>query len=283
MVEVPTPNDLKGKNKTPVANDHVNVTAPPDAQPAAEVLKKFFAASTWQERLPYSQAANKMKGLMQRYYEDKPDGPIRVNRIELLRQDPNPEVGGAPQCVFQVGGPSLEEPLPVMVESSADGWKVDWLTFTEFKDKLLLHFLEKWQDNPGRFHVLLRRTHYFDDDVPDKDKKYCIEVSPPMPGFSGFVFVPKSSPLAKELDRTVGWQVNNAAAIVELQWMKQDHYQWVEITAVPQYNWHTPGSDTGAKEQPKLNDEHVIPPPPPARSSAAPPNKAPGAAKKKAP
>jgi len=76
-----------------------------------------------------------------------------------------------------------------MLESSADGWKVDWLTFTEFKDKLLLHFLEKWQDNPGRFHVMMRRTHYFDDDVPEKDKKYCIEISPPMPGFSGFVFV----------------------------------------------------------------------------------------------
>jgi hypothetical protein len=81
----------------------------------------------------------------------------------------------------------------------------------------------------------------------------------------------------------VGWQVNNAAAIVELQWMKQDHYQWVEITAIPQYNWHTPGSDTGAKEQPRLNDEQVIPPPPPAKSSATPPAKAPAAPKKKAP
>ena len=222
---------------TPTADDgKLLIKAPGDSLPAAETLKKFFAASSIEERLGVTQAPDKMKPLMERYYEANPDAPLRVKAIELLRHDKKPETG-APLCVFQVYGPDVPEPLPVMAESTPEGWKVDWLTFTEFKDKLLLEYLKKWQDNPGRFHVLLRRTHYFDEDVPDLDKKACFEVTSPVPGFQGFTFVPKNSALAKELDRTVTWDVSGVAAIVELQWKKKDRYQWVEITSLPQYNW----------------------------------------------
>jgi hypothetical protein len=49
--------------------------------------------------------------------------------------------------------------------------------------------------------------------------------------------------------------------------MKQDRYQWVEVTTIPQYNWHTPGTDTAP--QAKLNDDGAAPnvPPPPAVKS----------------
>jgi hypothetical protein len=175
---------------------------------------------------------------MERYYADNPDGPLRVSSIELIRHEQAPEIG-TPLCVFQISGPDIPEPLPVMVESSSDGWKVDWLTLMEFKDKLLLRYLQKWQDEPARFHVMVRRTHYFDEDVPALDKKHCFELMPPTPGYSGYAFVPKGSPLAQHLDRNLGWEVANIAAVVELRWRKQDRYQWVEITAVPQFNWRS--------------------------------------------
>ncbi len=216
----------------------VFIKASADAKPAAETLNRFFQAKTWQERLLLTQPQEKVRPLMERYYADNPDGPVRVSSIELIRFEKSPEIG-TPLCVFQVSGPDLSEPLPVMVESSPDGWKVDWLTFTEFKDKLLVRFLQKWQDDPARFHVMVRRTHYFDEDVPNLDKKHCFEMMPPTPGYSGFAFVPKGGSLAQTLDRSLGWEVTNVAAVVELRWRKQDKYQWVEITAVPQFNWRS--------------------------------------------
>lgn len=242
LVEVPNLHDKPlGKVDAYSGEDKIFVSASPEAQPAVNVLKQFFAAKKWQDRLALTQAPDKVRPLMERYYGANNDGPLRISRIELIRHDRAPEMG-TPHCVFQVSGPSMEQPLPVMVESSNDGWKVDWLTFTEFKDNLLKRFLQTWSEEPGRFHVMMRRTHYFDDDVPNLDKKYCFEMSPPEPGFSGFVFVPKGNLLARELDKSLGWEVTNVAAVVELQWRKQDRFQWVEMTAVPQYNWRGPDS-----------------------------------------
>ncbi|MEI6533910.1 MAG: hypothetical protein WCN98_01120 [Verrucomicrobiaceae bacterium] len=250
LIEIPGTRDgTTGKVDPSQIEDKIFISATPDAQPAANALKQFFSAKTWQDRLALTQAPEKMRPLMERYYGANKDGSIQVARIELIRHDRAPETG-SPHCVFQVTGPALEQPLPVMVESSPEGWKVDWLTFTEFKDKLMLRFLQSWSDEPGRFHVMMRRTHYFDEDVPDLDKKYCFELTPPEPGVSGFVFVPKGSPLAKELDRSLGWEITNVAAVVELQWRKQDRYQWVEMTAVPQYNWRGPTTAKGGAGTP---------------------------------
>jgi hypothetical protein len=123
------------------------------------------------------------------------------------------------------------------VETTPEGWKVDWLTFTEFKDELLLKFLESPQSEPARFHVLMRRAHYFGDDVPALDKKSCFQVMPPMPGFTGDVFAIKGTTVARDLDKFLGWDVSQAAAVVELQWRTDEKYKWVELTNLIQLNW----------------------------------------------
>ena len=250
LVEVP-PGTVPKAMPVPDAPVELTVKATPETQPAVEVLKKFFAAKTWRERLKYVQLPEQLEPNMEEYYASNPDGPISIGHIELLRHDKAPQQG-SPHCVFEVSGPGLEGSLPIMVEDSKTGYQVDWLTFTEFKDKLLLKFGQTYTERPARFHVMVRRTHYFDDDVPQMDKKQCFELQPPMPGFTVNVFASKGTPLAKELDRNLGWEVANAAAIVELQWRKQDNYQWIELVNVPQYHWRTmpPGEQQVAKQTP---------------------------------
>jgi hypothetical protein len=177
-----------------------------------------------------------MKPLMEEYYGANPDGPLHPSHIQMIRHDRAPETG-PPHCVFQVSGGGLRQPLPLIVENTDRGWKVDWLTFTEFKDELLVKFLESPQPEPARFHVLMRRAHYFDDDVPALDKKTCFQVMPPMPGFTGDVFALKGTPVARDLDKFMGWDVTQAAAVVELQWRNEDPYKWVELTNLVQLNW----------------------------------------------
>lgn len=236
------------KTESPVvlgpASNAVRVfdNATPETQGAVETLKRFLAANSWQEREKHVQMAEKVRPLMEQYYQLNPDGPIVVRQIQLMRHDKAPNTGGPPHCVFQVSGGDLKQPLPVMVEEEGNNWKVDWLTFTEFKDDLLQRFLESYQDEPKRFHVMMRRTHYFDEDVPGLDKLICFEIQPPMPGFAGHVFVRRGTPLAQSLDRNVGWEVSKAAAIVEIQWRKEGNQQWVELTDVPQYNWRNPAA-----------------------------------------
>ena len=273
LVEVPPPNPTSPGPPVNVPPERLVAPAPPmavevpvEAMPAFEVLKLFMAAANWEERLKFVQAPQSMRPLMQGYYAAMPDGPLLVGRVNLLRHDKAPQTG-PPHCVFQLGGGHLKKPLPIMVEQTPDGWKVDWLTFTEFKDDLLARFLETFQDEPKRFHVLVRRTHYFDDDVPMMEKKICVEVQSPSPPFVGSVFARKGTPVSVLLDRHLGWEVDQAAAVVELVWRKEGNYQWVELTHLPQFNWRNaaPGE--------------VIPqPPPPAPSVAVPVEDEPGPA-----
>ena len=248
LMEVPTPPSVIPK-AMPAPSEMVEITvkATPETQSAVAMLKKFFAAKDWKERLKYVQLPDQMQPNMEDYYAANKDGPILINRIELLRHEKAAD-GDVPHSVFEVAGPDLETPLPIMVADSKDGGRVDWLTFTEFKDRLLLKFGQTYTEQPARFHVMMRKFHYFDDDVPQRDSKQCYELQPPMPGFMVNVFVEKSSALAKELDRRIIWDVTSAA-IVELKWRKQDNYQWIELVDVPQYHWRSvpPGEQLVAK------------------------------------
>lgn len=232
----PTAGTSPGKANPEPAAEPVIANVPEESEAALEALKQFLAAPTWQERLKVVQGADLMKPLMQSYYASMPDGPLAVTKIALIRHDKAPQTG-PPHCVFQVGGGEVKRPLPIMVEQSPEGWKVDWLTFTEFKDNLLARFMESPQEGPKRFHVLVRRTHYFDDNVPEVDKKICVEVQSPTPPFVGSVFARRGSPVANILDRYLGWEVDQAAAVVELEWRRDGERQWVELTGLPQFNW----------------------------------------------
>jgi hypothetical protein len=252
LVEVPAstvPAPAASKPSAPPPAPAILTGITPEAKPALEALQKFFFAKTWQERLPFVQAPKSMKPIMEDYYTRVPDGPLYPSHIRLLRHNKSPETG-PPQCVFEVSGGGLKQPLPLMVETSEEGWKVDWLTFTEFKDDLLLKFLESPQTEPARFHVLMRRAHYFDDDVPALDKKMCFQIMPPAPGFTGDVFAMKGTPLSRELEKNIGWDVSQAAAVIELQWRKDERYQWVEMTELVQLNWRNvePANVAKAKE-----------------------------------
>lgn len=225
----------------------------PEGSAAVDSLRRFFSAGSLAERARYVLGAPGLQSLMERYYAKTTDGPMDVDEIALLRHDPTPETGHGAHFVFQVASRLWEFPIPVMMQEEKDGYKVDWLAFVEFKDNLLLKFLSDYQDMPARFHVGIRRTHYFEDDVPDRDQKDCFEIQPPVSNYVGYVFVPKNTPLAADLAKKISWETRMGYVIVELMWRKLGDYKWVELTGVPQLNWYsgapTPQAAPGGREQ----------------------------------
>jgi len=237
---VPAP-DSSAKSDTPQAGapGDVVVQATPESRRAAEALQAFFAAKNLEERMPLTLGAESMKSLMARYYAKKDSGPVEVSEIKLLRHEPKPETGGGPHCVFTVASRHWEYPIPVMLQEENGQYKVDWLAFVEFRDNLLLAFLSDYQDMPARFHVGIRRTHYFEDDVPDLSEKDCFEIQPPLPTYIGYVFVPKNTKLSADLASRLSWETLTAYYIVELRWRRLGEMKWVELTGVPQMNWYS--------------------------------------------
>lgn len=213
--------------------------APPEAKPAVEALKKFLAANSLAERLKYTLGADMMQPLMERYYTRSSAGPVVVDRIQFVRMDPNPELGSGRHCILSLENQTWEYPVPVMLEEQSDGFKVDWLAFVEFKDRLLEKFFQAYQEGPARFHVGIIRHHYFEDGVPNLDRKDAFRVSPAPPNsFQASAFLDKDTPLAQELRVRLPWETH-VWAVVELEWKKLGSQQWVELSAVPQLHWYS--------------------------------------------
>lgn len=218
---------------------HVEGDVPAEAQPAVDALKKFLFATSLAERLQHTLGAEHMKPLMERYYTRSPDGPVLVDRIQFVRMDPNPELGSGKHCIFSLENKTWEFPVPVMLEEQPDGFKVDWLAFVEFKDRLLEKFFQGFQEGPARFHVGIIRQHYFEDDVPNIDSKDAFRVMPAPPNsYQASVFINKDSQLAQQLRNRLPWETH-VWAVVELEWKKLGSQQWVELSAVPQMHWYS--------------------------------------------
>jgi hypothetical protein len=213
--------------------------APPEVQPAVDGLMSFLNAKTWDERLKYTLQASKVAEKGRSYYQNSADGPIEVDVIEYLRHDTNPQIGKGTHVVFILSGKQWTYSFPVMVEQTDDGARVDWLTFVEFKDDLLRHYLSSQQSGPWSFHVELRRTHYFEEHPADADKMDCFELTSAMGTAHGYAFVPRDSALARSLANTITWDKEVSYVVANLQFRDSPGGKWLELTGLPQLNWYT--------------------------------------------
>lgn len=218
---------------------NVKVEVSEEARPAAEALLNFLKAESLEERMKHTLAAPVMKPYMEQYYSTQSPGPVAVDSIGLVRLDKNPQMGSGAHALFGVESRSWEYPVPVMLEETAQGFQVDWLSFVEFKDRLLERFFENYQEGAARFHVGITRTHYFEDKVPNAANKDAFRVSPAPPNpFVTTVFVEKDSQLGRELKERIPWGAH-VWAIAELEWVKLGNQEWVQLVAVPQLNWYS--------------------------------------------
>jgi len=234
---------------------------PAAAQPAVEALKKFLQSKSLEERLKYTLGADMMKPHMERYYAHAPDGPILVDRIQFVRMDPNPELGSGKHCILSLENKTWEFSVPVMLEEKEDGFKVDWVAFVEFKDRMLEKFFQTYMPGKACFHVGIIRHHFFEDGVPNVDRKDAFRVSPAPPNsFQASVFLEKDSALAQELRTRMPWETH-VWAVVELEWKKLGSQQWVELSAVPQMHWYSlPMVPKASAAPPKTAEAEELPP-----------------------
>lgn len=254
--------NLNDSSMTASDRREIILDVPPEAKPAADALQKFLAASSLDERLKYTLAVDSMKPLMEEYYSKDPSRPIPVDLISLVRLDPKPQLGGGAHAVFGVESKTWQFAIPVMLEERDGSFKVDWLSFVEFKDRRLEHYLTNYQEGQALFHVSMTRTHYFEDKIPNPGNKEAFRINPAPPNpFSATVFVDKDSTLSRDLRDKVPWGAQ-VFAIVGLEWIKLGNQAWVQMSAVPQLNWYSvPSAPKAVKASSSIprNDSTQVP------------------------
>lgn len=209
---------------------------PVEAKGALQTLRTFLDAPTWEQRAAVSLKGEALKGAMEKHAAMFGDGPTRVEAISFVQRYPSKN-GVPPYCMFEVSGGALRLPVMVLVEESPkSGIRVDWEAFVDFKDGLLLRFLSDHSLPAQKFRVMLQRHHYFEDDVPDVDGKDSFKAIQPNTDFIANVFLPKGSPVARQLSSKLTWG-EDIPVIAELVWRTDGKLHWVEIASIVSYGW----------------------------------------------
>lgn len=212
----------------------------PEAKSALDALLKFLDAKNWRERSAYAQKSDAVLKAMEQHAATHSDGPVVVGSVEFVERYPS-RSGVPPYCMFELSGGALKHPVLVLVEQSPkNGVRVDWEAFVEFKDDLLLRFLEQKGAAPHKFRVMLRRKHYFDKDVPDIAGKDSFQLEQPNSHYEGHVFVVRTSATGRQLANQLAWG-QDMPVIAELVWKSDAKSWWVEIGSIASYGWRGEG------------------------------------------
>ena len=216
------------------------------AEPRA-VLDAFFAAPTWEQRLAFCRQPSVYRDEMAAYHQTEKDGPDTPTSVTFHDSARFPG-GQRGMMIFTVHFSDLPQGMPVAMEKTLEGWKVDWRSYAEFRSRKLKKFLATYQEMPGTFLVQMRRAHSYDANVPDKDNKFVFNVSAPINGDDGEVFVDRGDSIVKpKLADKLSWD-ETYYIVAKLKWVKSDkgHSYVILRDIVSDSWWADPGTATPA-------------------------------------
>jgi hypothetical protein len=121
---------------------------------AEATLRAFLEAPDWASRSAYVLFPEKIRAAMEAYSQQAPDGPTAFKAI-TPKQTQLDEATGYTLMIFFVATEAFPTGIPTAVQETADGWRVDWQAFVEFRDQLFQKFVEGPIGRTGRFHLIV--------------------------------------------------------------------------------------------------------------------------------
>jgi len=137
--------------------------------------------------------------------------------------------------LFRVVTDNVPLGFPVAVEDTANGPRIDYDAFIQCRNRLLDAFIADPAAKPSHFLVVMKRAHYFGDELTAAEQEpfICLEVTCPNPGAAKYpVFIPKNTDLGKMALRRFTWD-KSFTPVVELAHAGR----YVQLTAVVQDAW----------------------------------------------
>ena len=127
---------------------------PAKASAAAEMsLRAFLEAPDWAARSAYVLFPEKVRGAMEAYSHQAPDGPTAFKSLSVKHSYIDEQTGNT-LLIFYVATETFPAGIPVAIKETSGGWLVDWQSFVEFRDRLFQKFVDGPAEQTGRFHLV---------------------------------------------------------------------------------------------------------------------------------
>ena len=214
---------------------------PPDSLEgqARQTLEKLLTASALPEIAPlvHDPAASLKQAA--KWFPDGNPQPIPWKRIIFDSSDQMPR-STYKAILFRVVTDHTPLGFPVAVEETRHGPRIDFTAFVQCRDRLLDAFISKPDASPQSFLVLMRRGHYFGEELSaaELEPLICFEIAAPNPGSPKHrVFIQRGSDLGRRAVRQFVWD-KSYTPVVELTRVGKH----IEITAIVRDVWRVPGA-----------------------------------------
>lgn len=199
-----------------------------------QVLEQLLEAASTKEARPLIYDADPALKQAALWYPDGKLNPSPWKRIIFDSCDPLPR-SPYKASFFRVVTDAIPMGFPVAVEDTKEGPRIDLNAFLQCRDSLLDAFISSPRKPARPFFVILRRGHYFGDDLSpaELEKLICFEAASPNPGSAKHrVFIERGSDLGQLAVKKFVWE-ESYTPVVELTHAGKV----VEITAILRDVW----------------------------------------------
>ena len=209
------------------------------AQSSAALIG-FLSASSVEERLKYTLSPEKCRKAMASAALKTPVVPILPEAVEFVRMQPTAMDPQRKYFAYVVFIDGRSDGIPLMVEETAGGCRVEWQTFQECLADSLDKFYAAYTPEIQDFRVFLKRSHYFSNDVPEQNKKVCLKVESPDMVASHTAWADVDSVVNSRylsVEPRNNWDTVSML-VVRLKWEKTGDVTWVRVTDIRAESWH---------------------------------------------
>lgn len=208
---------------------------PAIAAPEA-ALRSFLAARDGTERLRHCLFPDLIAPRIEEREKEHPETPIQALSIRIEHSETDRSTGRM-LLVFQVATPAMPGGIPVAVMETADGWKVDWESFTEFHGDRFKTFAEGPGGGTEDFHLIARNTHYLGEPFEGIERYTAYRLDPPMPDRGRYAFVPTGSEIQKQMALSTENGVPFTPVLRLVKSKSPDGRTFLEITGITATDW----------------------------------------------
>ncbi len=225
-------------DRTPPVPETVSLPEPPPRDDividvAAVAAESFFKAANWQERLKFIREPEAVRGMVEAYYKENPDGPVNDAALSLastsrhlvnLSYDVPSQGRSHFLCVVLVKGKPL----------------VDWESSSLYQEAQIAKLRANRSTGPTRVAVSISRDpekDYYNYAFSDAGQWVCYQLNYPGLKLNLYGYARRDSPEAIIIDSMLGI-VDSHAAVIEVRFPPQAATDnQVEILGVVRNEW----------------------------------------------
>jgi hypothetical protein len=241
-VEIRPASLLSDLPATPDVAEAASTAIPPKPEEAAQqkglaAVKSFLTATTIEGVSANILNSTKLAPKLTSYYGSKAIPPTEFDNIVLDSGARVPETNSR-AFLFRIRSPDRTQGFPVCVEETPQGYKIEWEAFIQCRDRVAANFWKDASQPQTSLFVIVKRSHYFDEDLVNLDDYECFRINSPNPDEEEFyAFARKDSAFVKKNRMLLNWDANYFV-VAQFNHVKNSKgVSHVEIVDIDRFNW----------------------------------------------